>query len=137
MKKVIIPGLVAGVVIFIVGMLVSQVFNLIDPSLMAEYKNTNLFRPWEDPLMSIYYAYPFILGLALAWIWDKVKGLTSGSIHSKAVSLALGYFVVATIPGMVITYASFPLSLLMVISWTVGGLVQAYCAGLILAKMNG
>ena len=136
MKKFIVPGLVAGVVMLIVGMLVGQLLHMIFPQLIAEYQNPNLFRPWDDPLMSIYFAHPFIVALALAWVWGKVKGLISGSLGSKATHFALGYWVVATIPGMVISYASFPLSLLIICTWTISSLVQAICAGLVFAKMN-
>ncbi|MBU0671961.1 MAG: hypothetical protein KJ732_02910 [Candidatus Margulisbacteria bacterium] len=135
-KKVLLPGLVAGVVLLIVGMGWSFLLNAIFPGLAAEYQNTALFRPWEDPLMSVFFAYPFVLGLALAWVWDKVKGLVSGGIVSRATSFGLGYWVVASIPGMVITYSSFPVSLLMVITWSISGLVQAIVAGLIFAKLN-
>jgi len=83
--------------------------------------------------MSIFFAHPFILGIALAWVWDKIKG----SISSDPKKFALGVFAIATIPGMVITYSSFQLSLAIVLSWTIMGLVNAYVAGLILAKMNG
>jgi len=137
MKKVLIPGLVTGLVILIVGMVVGQLINLAIPGLMAEYQNPNLFRPWEDPLMSIYFAHPFILGLALAWVWNKVKGLVSGKPLARATHFALGYWIVATIPGMVISYASFPLSLTIILSWTITCLLQAIAAGLVLGKMNG
>jgi hypothetical protein len=107
------------------------------PGLAAEYQNPALFRPWSDPLMSIYFAFPFLLGLALAWVWDRVKGLLPGAIWQRALGLTLGYFLISTIPGMTITYSSFPVSLAMVLSWTVSSVVQVYCGTLVLAKMNG
>lgn len=135
MKKILLPGVLAGIAMLVVGMLISQLINMIFPALIAEYKTT-LFRPWSDPIMSLYFLYPFILGLALAWIWDKIKGVISGTIVQRAGYLTLGYFLVSTIPGMLISYSSFPLSLTMIISWTISGVAQAFCAGLILAKMN-
>lgn len=135
MRKVLIPGLVAGAAMLIVGMLLSQLINLAFPALMDQYQ-TVLFRPWEDPLMSLYFAHPFVLGLALAFVWDKVKGLLAGGLLKRATHFALVYFMVATIPGMLISYSSFPLSLLMILSWTVSSLLQALAAGLVLAKLN-
>jgi hypothetical protein len=136
MKKVLIPGLVAGVVMLIIGMLVSQAIHMIFPALAAEFK-TALFRPWDDPIMSFYFAHPFVLGLALAFIWDKVKGIISGGPLKRATHLALGFFILSIVPGMLISYSSFPLSLLMIFSWTVSAFLQALGAGLVLAKMNG
>ena len=135
MKKILIPGLVAGVAMLIAGMIVSQLINLAFPALMEEYKAA-LFRPWEDPLMSLYFAHPFVVGLALAFVWDKVKGLLSGGPLKRATNFALAYFIVATIPGMLISYSSFPLSILMILSWTLSSLIQAWTAGLVLAKLN-
>lgn len=135
MRKVLIPGLIAGVAMLLVGMIVSWLINLVLPNLMMEYKTT-LFRPWEDPLMSLYFAHPFVLGLALAFVWDKVKGLLQGGPMKKATNFALAYFIVATIPGMLISYSSFPLSILMILSWTISSLLQAWAAGLVLAKLN-
>jgi len=44
--------------------------------------------------------------------------------------------VIASIPGMVITYSSFQVSLPMVLTWTVFGLVSALAGGLVCAGMN-
>ena len=136
MKKIVLPGIVAGLAMLIVGVIVGQIFNAVFPSLMAEYQNTNLFRPWSDPIMNIYWAHPFIVGLILAWIWNLTKGLVAGgNTCIRGCRFGAIYWVV-TIPGMVISYASFPLSLLIVISWTASVLAQALTAGYILALMN-
>jgi hypothetical protein len=135
MKKVVIPGILAGIVMLAVGMIVSMIINAIFPALVAEYKAA-LFRPWDDPIMSLYFAHPFVLGLALAFIWDKVKGLISGGPLNRATRLALGFFIISIVPGMLISYSSFPISLLMILSWTVSSFLQVLAAGLVLAKMN-
>jgi len=129
MKKVVIPGIVAGLLMAVVGMGYSMLMGKLFPAIMAEYSNTAIFRPWKDPLMQLFFAYPFVLGLALAYVWDKVKGSMGG--------LILGYFLVAIIPGMLISYSSFHVSLLMTINWTLGSLVNVLVAVLVLKKMNG
>ncbi len=136
MKKIVVPGLVAGLAMLVVSMIVGKLFNLAFPSLMAEYQNTALFRPWSDPVMNIYWAQPFILGLILAWIWDMTKSLVAGgNACVRGCRFGAIYWVV-TVPGMVMSIASFPLSLVMVISWSASILAQALTAGYILALMN-
>jgi len=136
MKKILVPGLIAGAAMLVVSMIVGQLFHLAFPSLLAEYQNEALFRPWSDPLMNIYWAQPFILGLILAWIWDMTKSLVAGgNACVRGCRFGAIYWAI-TIPGMVISYASFPLSLLLVASWTVSILAQALAAGYILALMN-
>ena len=136
MKKILLPGLIAGLAMLIVGIIVSQIFSAIFPSVMPEYQNTNLFRAWSDPIMNLYWLHPFVVGLILAWIWNMTKSLISESnVCKRGCTFGLIYWVV-TIPGMLISYASFPISLLMIASWTVSVLAQALTAGYVLAVMN-
>ena len=134
MKKVII-GLLAGVFMLVVGILVGEVFHRLFPSLQLEYENKQLFRPWSDPLMSVYYFVPLVSGVILAWIWDYVKEIiVADSIVKKGLYFAFIYWI-TTIPGMMMSYSSFPLSFIIVFSWTVANLFQVIGAGLIFAKM--
>ena len=75
MRKILINGLFAGSIILIVGMISGQVFQLLVPSLVDEYGNEKIFRPWSDPIMSGMYLQPFLSGIILAWIWTKTQTL--------------------------------------------------------------
>jgi hypothetical protein len=87
--------------------------------------------------MSLYFLYPFILGVILAFIWDKTKDLIKDKkIVKRALKFAFYYWLVSSIPGMFITYSSFVVSLPMVISWSVSGFIQAFVAAIVLAKFN-
>ena len=139
MKKIIISGLIAGIIMLIVGMALNYVFEVIlFPSLAHEYANVNgFFRPWSDPLMSIYFIYPFIFGVILAWTWNKVKSLFVSPVYWKnGVYFGLSIWFISSIPGMIMTYSSFNVSLTMIFSWLISGLINAIIAGLIFAKMN-
>jgi len=69
-------------------------------------------------------------------VWDKSKGLFQGSIANKGTQFGLAVWLIATVPGMLISYSSFTLSLLTIISWTVSGLIEIVVAGIILARIN-
>lgn len=87
--------------------------------------------------MSIYFVHPFVVGIILAWLWNKTKSLFSGAnFWKKGALFGLVYWIITTIPGMIISYASFRLSFLMIVSWTVLGLVEVLCVGIICAAMN-
>jgi hypothetical protein len=134
MKKAILFGLLAGLAMLIVSVALGPLFNLIFPSLAAEYSNTNLFRPWSDPIMYLMFVEPFVLGIILGWIFYITKGLFKEKIvWKKGIYFGLCYWLV-TIPGMVISYSSFPVSLLMVVTWSISILIQAIVAGLIYAR---
>jgi hypothetical protein len=136
MKKIIWPGILAGIAILILNMAIGYLFMIL-PSVAADYKNASIMRQWQDPLMLLFFfVYPFILGIALSWVWDKSKGLFKGSAWKRATNFGWTYFVIATIPGMLASYSSFPLSIFTVLSWTVGGLISAIASGYIFARMN-
>ena len=135
MKNKIIYGLLAGLAMLIVGLAISQVFSRIFPGINAEYANAAIFRPWTDPLMQLYFLYPFVLGIILAFFWGMVNGMIKGNnIWLKGINFGLGYFVLAGIPGMLISYATFQVSLILIISWLVSGLINGIVAGWIFAR---
>jgi hypothetical protein len=135
MKRVLLPGVVIGVLVLVAGMILSYVFMFV-PSVASDYSNTDIMRSWADPLMMLFLLYPFILGMILSWTWDRAKILFHGSRNEKAMNFGLALFLIVTVPGMFITYTSLPYSFMTVFSWTVGGLVNALIAGFVLVKMN-
>ena len=135
MKKIIFPGIVAGLATAIASMLLGLLTMRI-PAVSADYANAATIRPWNDPLMSLYFLYPFVLGLIMAWAWNKSKSLFSGSTAARGTKFGLAIFLVTSIPGMLITYACFPLSIMTIFAWTLDGLVVCLVTGLIVARMN-
>ena len=122
-------GLLAGGANLLLSFGISWLQGMAMPSLAREYQNTAVFRPWNDPLMMVYFAYPFVLGVVLAYLWDKVKA-------KDAVEFAKFYFVIATIPGMFISYTSFQISALMISMWILTGFLQAWVSGLVFTKIK-
>jgi hypothetical protein len=120
----------------IAGIAAGRLFNSLFPSLILEYGNFRLFRPWSDPLMLLYFIAPLLLGFILSFVWNKSKHLfKEKKLLKRGFNFGIIYWII-TIPGMVITYSSFKISLLMAVSWSASIFIQAVCAGIILAKMN-
>ena len=136
-KKLFIHGLLAGLVMLIVGMIFGQLVNMMFPTLAVQYDNTNLFRAFDDPAMIWYFIYFFVLGVGIAWIWemikDKIKGKTA---CQKAKNIVSKYWPAVLLPGMMITYSSFPVSFGIILSWSIGSFVQLYAGFWFLAKKN-
>lgn len=116
--------------------IIGKVFQLLQPSLADEYLS-GIFRPWSDPRMMLYFLYPFIVGIIMAFIWDKTKGLFTGETTMKnGINFGLIAFVVFVLPGMFVTYTSFTVSLALVLTWAVSGFVGLVLAGIVLAKVS-
>lgn len=122
-------GLIVGLVNLLLGFGINWAVGAFFPAIAAQYQNSAMFRPWSDPLMMIYFAYPFILGIALAYVWKKLGKM-------KPIEFATFYFIAATIPGMFITYTSFQVSLAMVLLWAATGFVQVWVAGYVFTKVK-
>jgi hypothetical protein len=136
MKKI-LNGLLAGVAMLVVGFGFSQLYDFLFPSVAAAYQNGAIFRPWSDPLMMLYFLYPFVLGVALSFFWGMAKGMFKGkNVWERGVKFGLMYFVIAGIPGMLVTYSTFKVSLVMIMSWLISGFLAAFVAGVIFAWLD-
>jgi hypothetical protein len=132
MKKIIWPGILLGLIMLVISFITSYLFMLI-PSVSADY-SSGFMRSWSDPLMMLFFLYPFILGVVFAWLWNKTKTSFKGKMRGCYFGWLL--FFLTTVPGMWITYTSFNLSLLTILGWTVAGFINAKIAGFFLAWIN-
>ena len=122
-------GFFSGLVILVMGIGINMGIQVLFPSIAFEYQNTALFRPFSDPLMMIFFAYPFVFGMVAAYLWEKLS-------KPKPAEFAKIYFLIATIPGMFATFTSFNISLAMVLVWTFTGYIEALAAGYVFARVK-
>lgn len=134
MKKVIIPGLIAGFTLLAFSYIALYLLVQFMPSLAEQYYNPAFSLEGNKTIL--YFLHPFILSFALAWFWERFKGQFNGSSLLRGLELGLVYGIVATLPSMWITFSSLALSFMLVGSWFVYGIIQAALVGLIYAKMN-
>ena len=130
MKRIIFVGLLAGAVMLVTNLVLNDIMNAAVPSLQAEYQNIAVFRPLSDPRMSLYYLYPFIIGIILALIWERTEGF-----YLPWLRFAFFAWLVISVPRMLITYSVLQVSHLMVLSWLANGLVDLLAAGWIYHKL--
>ena len=134
MKKVIFPGLVAGVVLLILSILGLYLNMWIFPDLAMQY-----FQPAfneQSSRIMLYFIHPFIIAMALSWFWSKIKGILKGSFLTRGIEFGIIYALIATFPAMWLVFSSITVSLQMVATWFILGLIQAIIAGLVCEKIN-
>lgn len=134
MKKIITSGLIAGVVLLILSVLGLYATIWFFPTVAAQYYGPSFDN--QSGRYMIYYAHPFVIGLALAWFWDRFKSLLKGSFLTKGLEFGLIYALIAIFPALWITYSALSVSLSMVATWLVFGLLQGMIAGLVFEKAN-
>jgi len=131
MKNKYLLSLAVGIALLIATMAMSMIWNAIFPSLQTEYVDP-AFRPWNDPLMSLFFLYPVVLGLFLSHVWFKSR---SGWRSGLDFGLTMGLLM--SVPMFLVNWSSFTFSLLMELSWALFGFVNVLLAGLLLEKLEG
>jgi len=131
--KTFLTGIITGAIMLFTNMIIGMGFHILFPGIQHEYENQQLFRPWSDPMMSLMYLHPFLVGVILAWIWGHIKELIPGTFIGKGLRFGLVYWLIS-VPGMLISYATFPVSLTLIFSWTIGILGQALIAGIVFSR---
>ena len=134
MKKILITGLIAGCILFVLsygGLFLGVRFF---PSLFVAYNNP-LFNS-DGSRDVLFYLHAFIISFALSWFWDRFKVLFKGTLMMRGLEFGLVYSIIALLPVMWISFSSLDITVVMVVSWFLYGLTQAIIAGLVFAKIN-
>ncbi|HSB92531.1 MAG TPA: hypothetical protein VLC28_05405, partial [Flavitalea sp.] len=105
------------------------------PKIMEEYYN-DVFRASSFQTDWLFFAHPFVLSISLKWFWERYKQLFKGSILTRALEVALVYGIVAMVPVFWLTFSAINISLMMVLTWLLYGIVQATIAGIVFAKLS-
>lgn len=134
MKRVITTGLLVGLILFVIsygGLFLSIRFF---PEFFLDYNNP-LFNS-DGSRDVLFYLHAFIISLALSWFWERFKPLFKGGAIKRGIEFGIVYGLVALLPVMWITFSAMDITVSMVASWFLYGLVQAIVAGIILSRMN-
>ncbi|MDP4149742.1 MAG: hypothetical protein Q8927_05200 [Bacteroidota bacterium] len=134
MKRIIYPGLIAGIILFGVSYGALYAGIRFFPGFFVAYNNP-LFnsdgsRDW------FFYSHAFVISMALSWFWDRFKGLFHGSSLARGLEFGIVYALVAVLPVMWITFSALDVTGTMVASWFIYGLLQAIIAGILFARLN-
>ena len=134
MKKILLSGLIAGCILFILsygGLFLAVRFF---PRLFVEYNNP-LFNS-DGNRDVLFYLHAFIISMALSWFWDRFKSLFKGPLVLRGLEFGFVYSIIALLPVMWISFSALDITITMVASWFFYGLSQAIAAGIIFAKIN-
>jgi hypothetical protein len=135
MKKSLSPILLAGVLVLVVSLVLLYSVIYLMPGVMDEYYNP-VFRSSSFKTDWLFYAHPFILSISLFWFWDRFNSFFQGSFIWRAFEIALAYGIIAMVPVLWLTFSAIDISFMMVATWLIYGIFQAFVAGLVFAKMN-
>jgi hypothetical protein len=134
MKKILFSGLIAGCILFVLsygGLYLAVKFF---PSLFTEYNNPLFNSDGSRDLL--FYLHAFIFSFALSWFWDRFKSMFKGMSILRGIEFGFVYAIIALVPSMWISFSALDITVSMVLSWFMYGLLQAVIAGIVFAKVN-
>ena len=134
MKKVILSVGISGITLLILSAVMFYASAFFFPSITQEYLSPVFRNAGKNDWL--FYAHPFILSVSLKWFWDRYKDIFKGPFIIRAMEVALVYGIVALLPVLWLTFSAIDVSLKMVITWLLFGLIQAFAAGIVFSKLN-
>ena len=134
LKKVVLSILLSGTVLLLLSVGMFYAGARFFPAVTQEYLSSVFRTAGKTDWM--YYSHPFIVSIALKWFWERYKAIFKGALLLRALEVALVYGIVALVPVLWLTFTTIDVSLSMVGTWLLYGLVQAFTAGIIFAKLN-
>jgi hypothetical protein len=135
MRKALFPVFMAGTLVLVVSLVLLYAFIFFFPHIMEDYYNP-MFRSTSFETDILFYIHPFILSISLYWFWGRFKGIFTGSLALRALGVSMAYTFIAIVPVLWLTFSAINVSILMVLTWIGYGAIQAFAAGLVMARFN-
>jgi hypothetical protein len=102
-KKIAVSGIAAGIIILILMVVINVVMNTVIPADLSTYGG---MRAADDPVMTLFFFYPFIVAFAAAFIFDVVKDCLKGTTVRKGLMFGALLLVVMTLPSLYVMITS-------------------------------
>ena len=123
-------SIAVAITMFLVGGVFHLLIPFIDPEIEAQYDNHALFRPWPAWTSTYMTIHPFIYAPVFAAIFLKLRQETRfPSGICGGVMYGAGIFLVGSLPVFLLAFASFQVSVEIIVTWIVQNLCQYLAAG--------
>jgi len=132
-KTIVISGIVAGIVILALSMVVSTATQL-----LFDYNVLALagMRSVNDPVSMLFFVYPFVVGLAMAILYDFTKKSFTGTAIRKGIVLGLLGWIVYGIPSAFIVFSSMDYPIGFTVNSVIGSLIYMLGAGTTITRLS-
>lgn len=131
-KNIAIAGIAGGTLLFVLLFGLNVIMNQVIPYDPAQFHG---MRPMEDPVMLLFFAYPFVVAFAAAYLYDLLHPVLAGSVMQKGFAFAIVLLVVIAIPSEFAMYTSMDWPVTFYIGnliWSVAGFLST---GILFARI--
>ena len=134
-KKILIAGIAGGILLLVAQFAFSMVANVVAP---YDIFAIGGMRQMNDPLMALFYAYPFVLSFMSAIVFDRIKGGLGGPCPcGPGLGFGLILILLVTIPGAFVIFSSMDYPVGFYVGNILFGIVGFPLLGLLYARIWG
>ena len=130
-KQILIGGVLAGIIIEIVNIIFNSLIQLIWAYNVFELGG---MRTIDDPIMILFFVYPWILGFALAYIYSYFGKALDGNYIAKGWKFGLLMWVVVTIPSAFLVFASMNYPVAFTVNSVIPPFIYMLVSSIVIAK---
>ncbi len=131
-KNIVISGITAGFLLLTLMMVSGFLVNMVLPADMSQYGG---MRAMDDPIMSLFYLYPFVVAFAAAVVFDFIRGCLKGDRMHKGLQFGGLLLVIMTIPSLYVMVTSMTWPLDFYISTATWEVVSFPLMGILFARI--
>jgi hypothetical protein len=132
MKKIIISGLLAGVVILLLGILFGAL-----SSEMYKLSPRVFWRPMGGDWFMKMAVFDLLTGFVLVFIFSVIKGALPGAGLMKGISFGIIIWVAGPLVGLTMTYLTMAIRMKLIAVWAINDLLNYVISGLIFEWIDG
>ena len=134
-KNIVLAGFSGGVVLLVFMFVFSRIAAAIAPFDIATLGG---MRAMNDPVMALFFLYPFVLSFVAAILFDVIKDSLKGTVLSKGLTFGLLLFMLQTIPSIFVIFTSMTYPFGFHLSTFLYGIIGYPVIGILYAKIwNG
>jgi len=102
-KNIVTAGIAAGFMLLILMMVSGYLVNLVLPTDISQYGG---MREMNDPVMNLFYFYPFVIAFAAAVVFDTIRDCLKGDRNQKGLMFGGLLLLIMTIPSLYVMFTS-------------------------------
>lgn len=133
-KNILISGIAGGFVLLIVTFVADAIAQVIAPYNLFDLGG---MRTMNDPLMMLYFLYPFIFAIIAAGVWSYIRDIITGTDIEQSLKYAAILFFLVIIPNTWVIYTTMTYPTGFHISNILCGIIGYPIIGYLNVRFNG
>jgi len=131
-KNIALAGIIVGAILLVLMVAINMTMNAIVPMDISSYGG---MRAMDDPIILLFFFYPFVVAFAAAIVFDMVKDSLKGSQIQKGLMFSLLLLIIMMFPGLYVMYTSMTWPVEFYLATGLWEIVSFPVAGIIFARI--